>query len=333
MATEVLTADREGIRCPAGGFAIDPLRPTPVSVVTHAHADHARPGAEVVHCSSEGAAVTRRRVGDACAIVPHAWGEPFRLGDATVSLHPAGHIRGSAQVRVEVAGEVWVVSGDFKRESDPTCTPFEVVPCDVFVTEATFALPIYRWAPTEEVVAQIWGWWQDNAAAGRCSMLFCYALGKAQRVLAGLRAHTDRQVYVHGAVAPLTEAYRDEGVAMLPTTHVGDRRGDFSTDLVVAPPSASRTTWMRRFGAVQTGFASGWMRVRGMRRGRGWDRGFVLSDHADWPGLVETAVATGARRVLAHHGRTDLLVRHLRERGVDAAPLEEGRGRRAVEEE
>lgn len=333
MRRDVLSTADGGLSCPAGGFVIDPLAPSRVSVVTHAHSDHARPGAEVVHCSAEGAAVTRRRVGDAARIVPHAWGERFQLGNAKVSLHPAGHIRGSAQVRVEVGGEVWVVSGDYKRERDPTCTPFEVVPCDVFVTEATFALPIYRWLPTEQTVEQVWDWWQDNARAGRCSMLFCYALGKAQRLLAGLCAHTDREVYVHGAVSPLTEAYREEGVEMLPTVPVGDRRGGFAGELVVAPPSASRTTWMRRFGAIQTGFASGWMRVRGMRRGRGWDRGFVLSDHADWPGIVETVVATGARRVLAHHGRTDLLVRYLQERGIDAAPLRAGRGPRAVEEE
>ena len=333
MTSDVLTSAGGGLACAAGGFVIDPMRPTETSVVTHAHADHARPGAKVVHCSEEGARVTRRRVGDAATIVTHAWGEPFRLGDAVVSLHPAGHIRGSAQVRVEVDGQVWVVSGDYKRESDPTCTPFEVVPCDVFLTEATFALPIYRWLPTEQVVEQVWGWWQENAAAGRCSVLFCYALGKAQRLLAGLCAHTDRPVFAHGAVTPLTEAYREDGVEMLETLPVGEHKGSFSGELVVAPPSASRTPWMRRFGALQTGFASGWMRVRGRRRGRGWDRGFVLSDHADWPGIVETVTATGARRILAHHGRTDLLVDYLRDRGVDAAPLADGRGQRAMEEE
>ena len=333
MTTDVLTPAAGGLACPAGDFVVDPLAATTTSVVTHAHADHARAVADVVHCSAEGAAVTRRRLGDGVKIVAHEWGERFRLGDAAVSLHPAGHIRGSAQVRVEVDGVTWVVSGDYKREDDPTCTPFEVVPCDVFVTEATFALPIYRWPSTAQVVEEIWSWWQENAAAGKCSMLFCYALGKAQRVLAGLRAHTDRPVFVHGAVSPLTEAYRDEGIQMLPTELVGKDRRSFAGELVVAPPSASRSTWMRRFGAVQTGFASGWMRVRGRRRGRGWDRGFVLSDHADWPGIVETVAATGARRVLAYHGRADLLVAYLRDRGVDAAPLAGSTGSRSMEED
>lgn len=333
MPADLLSPTPSGLVCEVGAFVVDPMRATKVSVVTHAHADHARPGAEVVHCSAEGAAVTRRRVGDACRIVAHEWGEPFVLGDATVSLHPAGHIRGSSQVRVEAGGEVWVVSGDYKREADPTCTPFEVVPCDVFVSEATFALPIYRWRPTAQVVGEIHDWWRQNADEGRCSMLFCYALGKAQRVLAGLAAHTDRPIYVHGAVEPLTAAYRDEGVHMVETLPIGDRKDGFTGELVLAPPSASRTPWMRRFKNVQTGFASGWMRVRGRRRGRGWDRGFVLSDHADWRGIVETALATGARRVLAHHGRTDVLVRYLRDRGIDAAALASARDGRPREED
>ncbi|MFK7741329.1 MAG: ligase-associated DNA damage response exonuclease [Planctomycetota bacterium] len=336
MPLDLLTPARGGLHCAAGGFCIDPLGEVePVSVVTHAHSDHARAVADVVHCSREGERVLRRRVGDGPEIVAHEWGERFRLGKADVSLHPAGHIRGSAQVRVQADGETWVVSGDYKRESDPTCTPFEVVPCDVFVTEATFALPIYRWLPTEVVVQQIYEWWQDNAARGRCSMLFCYALGKAQRVLAGLRAHTERPVYVHGAVEPLTEAYREDGVEMLPTMPIEERKDGFVGELVMAPPSASRSPWMRRFKNVQTGFASGWMRVRGVRRGRGWDRGFVLSDHADWPGIVETVAATGARRLLVHHGRADALLRYFSQRDVQAASFhaESDRSSRAVDQE
>ena len=224
---------------------VDPTRSTDVAVVTHAHADHARPVSRVVHCAEEGADL-RQRVGADAELVTHRYGAPFRLGDVEVSLHPAGHIRGSAQVSVTRGDERWVVSGDYKRELDPTCAPFEVVPCDVFITEATFALPIYRWQPTSQVMEEIWTWWQRQAAAGRCAMLFCYALGKAQRILAGLTRHTDLPVYVHGAMRPLTEAYRAEGVHMLETRDatVKARDDGFRGQLVLAPPSASRTTWM-----------------------------------------------------------------------------------------
>ncbi len=319
----VLIARHGGLDCPAGGFSVDPARPAEIAVITHAHADHARPGSGVYHCSAEGEPYTRARVGEDATLVTHEWGTPFQLGAATVSLHPAGHIRGSVQVRVEVDGACWVVSGDYKREADPTCTVFEPVPCDVFVTEATFALPIYRWTPTDQVVDGIMDWWRGNRDAGRCSMLFCYSLGKAQRLLAELGARTSDPVHVHGALEALTAAYRRDGVQMAETINAtqSTRKDGFAGELVLAPPSASRSTWMRRFRKVETAFASGWMRVRGVRRGRGWDRGFVLSDHVDWPGIVETVQDTGARRVLATHGRTDMLVRYLIEQGVDARAL------------
>lgn len=219
---------------------------------------------------------------------------------------------------------VWVVSGDYKRDADPTCAEFEVVPCDTFITEATFALPAYRWQPAAAVAAEIHHWWQANAALGKTSVLFCYALGKAQRLLAELRAYTQETAFLHGALTPLTECYREAGIAMLPTEPVGRRLKDedFSQALVLAPPSAAGSAWMRRFPRHSAGFASGWMRIRGNRRRRGYDRGFVLSDHVDWPGLIRTIEETGARRVLATHGRTDVLVRYLRERGWEADSLE-----------
>ena len=319
---DLLQAKRGGLDCPAGGFTVDPVRPVEVAVITHAHADHARPGSDVYHCSTEGEAYTRARVGTEAKIVTHAWGEPFELGNTRVSLHPAGHIRGSAQVRVEGDGGVWVVSGDYKRERDPTCTPFEVVPCDVFVTEATFALPIYRWPSTEQVVEDVWRWWQNVRAEGKCAMLFCYALGKAQRLLAELSAYTPGPVYVHGALQGLTQSYARDGVhfpELLSATQT-DRKDGLAGELVLAPPSASRSTWMKRFKQPETAFASGWI------RGRGWDKGFVLSDHVDWPWIIETVQDCGAQRVLATHGRTDILVRYLRDRGVDAAALQTAYG-------
>ncbi|MEE4660120.1 MAG: ligase-associated DNA damage response exonuclease [Halieaceae bacterium] len=318
----------QGLYCPAGDFHIDPWRPVPRAVITHGHADHARPGNGLYFAEASGAPILRHRLGADIQLQPLAYGESLSLGRARISLHPAGHILGSAQVRVEVDGEVWVATGDFKRDSDPTCTAFEPVACDTLITEATFALPIYRWPSMDSVAADIFHWWQHNAAQGRASVLFCYALGKAQRVLAALRAHTDQRVLLHGAVVPLTEIYRDAGIAMLPTLPAldfeGDRKGKqrYAGELVIAPPGANGTAWMKRFGDCGTGFCSGWMLLRGNHRRRGYDRGFVMSDHADWPSLLSTIEECGATRVLATHGRSDTLVRYLRERGQSAAELQ-----------
>jgi putative mRNA 3-end processing factor len=253
------------------------------------------------------------------------YGEPFRLGAVTVSFHPSGHVLGAAQVRLEAGGEVWVVSGDYKRAPDPTCAPFEPVPCDVFITEATFALPLYRWHDARTVVSDVLAWWDANREAGVASVLFAYAMGKAPRVLAELAALTapDRTVLVHGAVEGLVELYREAGVRMLPTARVSEtaRGRSFAGELILAPPAAGGSTWMRRFGPHETALASGWMRVRGTRRRKGLDRGFTLSDHADWPALLRTIEETGARRVFATHGYADELSRYLRERGYEAAAL------------
>jgi putative mRNA 3-end processing factor len=318
----VLKADSGGLFCKAGGFFVDPWRPADVAVITHAHADHARRGSRRYLALESSVPVLRHRLGSDIVIDGLRPGESVTLGDARVSLHPAGHVLGSAQVRVETEAGVWVVTGDFKRDPDPTCAPFEPVPCDVLITEATFALPVYRWPPAADVAREIHAWWRANAAAGRPSVLFCYAFGKAQRVLAELAAFTDEPVHVHGAVQAITELYRDAGVAMLPTRLVESRRrSDYAEALVIAPPGAGGGPWMRRFGACATGFCSGWMAIRGQRRRRGHDRGFVLSDHADWKGLIATVEDSRARRILTTHGRDAALIRFLREQGRDAAAL------------
>jgi putative mRNA 3-end processing factor len=322
-----LTAN--GLYCPAGDFHIDPWQPVPRAVITHGHGDHARSGMGEYHAADAGLGVLRWRLGAQAPLQGHAYGEPFALGDARLSLHPAGHVLGSAQLRVEVGGEVWVASGDYKRDPDPTCAPFEPVGCDTFISEATFALPIYRWQPTPQVVQGVIDWWNDCRARGATAVLFCYALGKAQRIAAELArlipldAHEERTLLLHGAMLPGFAVYREAGVAMLPTAPVMEvaRKADFAGRLVLAPPSAGGSTWMRRFPKPSTAFASGWMRVRGNRRRRGDDRGFVISDHADWPGLLATIADSGARRVLATHGNTEALVRHLCEQGMDAATL------------
>lgn len=316
---ELVVSTTEGLYCPAGDFHIDPSRPVPRAVITHGHGDHARVGMGCYHVVDAGLPILQWRLGEQDYHV-HAHGEQFRLGSATVSFHPAGHVLGSTQVRIEVGGAVWVLSGDFKRAPDPTCLPFEVVPCDVFVTETTFGLPIYRWPAMSEVARDIVDWRKECETNGEAAILYCYALGKAQRVLAELMPHTDRPAWLHGAIDVGVQVYRSAGVPMLETRRVADepRGSDFSGELIIAPPSAAGSPWVRRFRGAQQGFASGWMRIRGNRRRRNLDRGFVVSDHADWPALLRTVRETGAQRVIATHGDTEAFVRVLRESGVEA---------------
>ena len=321
-STDLITATSRGLYCAAGDFYIDPWQPVQNAVITHAHGDHLRGGSAAYYTAARGAGVALHRLPAGASLRPLAYGEPLTFGATRISLHPAGHILGSSQVRIERGGEVWVVSGDYKRDPDPTCAAFEVVPCDVFISEATFALPAYRWTPAARIALDILEWWRANRERGLASVLFAYALGKAQRILAELAVLTDEPVFVHGAVAGLVQAYREEGVVMLPTlAATQSKAASYAGALILAPPSAAGSPWMRRFGEHRSGFCSGWMRVRGDRRRRGYDRGFVLSDHADWPSLLRTFHDTRARRILLTHGHSDTLCRYLREQGVDASAL------------
>jgi putative mRNA 3-end processing factor len=227
---------------------------------------------------------------------------------------------------------VWVASGDYKLAPDPTCAPFEPVRCDVFITESTFGLPIYRWCRDDELFADINGWWSRNVLAGRSSVLACYSFGKAQRILGGVDPSIG-PIIVHGAVEPLNRAYRAAGVALPPTRMVAEVKdpADLKRALVICPPSAVASPWMRRFGDAQTAFASGWMQLRGARRRGGYDRGFVLSDHADWPGLMRAIEGTGARRIIVTHGSVAVMVRYLAERGLQAEAFDTEYGGDAVE--
>lgn len=312
-----------GLYCEAGDFHIDPWRPVARAVVTHAHADHARAGSEAYLASAEGATLLRHRLGSGLPLEEVQWGERRRLGAVTVSLHPAGHIRGSAQVRVERDGEVWVVTGDYKRAADPTCTPFEPQRCHVLVTEATFALPVYRWAPTAHVAAEIAAWVAACRDADRTAVLYTYALGKAQRLLAEVGPLVDVPILVHGSIAPINALFREAGVKLPAATPVRESAGrdKVTRALVLAPPSAGVPGWLRRFRDPEIAFASGWMRLRGTRRRRALDRGFAISDHVDWPALLQTIEESGAERVLATHGDSAALVRWLGERGVEASAL------------
>lgn len=318
----LITVRPEGLYCPAGNFHIDPWKPVDTALITHAHADHAYGGHQHYYATAVSEGILRRRLGKDINLSGVTYGDSIKLGDTWVSFHSAGHVLGSAQVRVEHKGEVWAISGDYKRDADPSCEPFEVVECDTFITESTFGLPVYRWDSGEVTAEQIYQWWQGDPS--RPSLLFCYSFGKSQRVLAELAKLTDKTVYLHGAVHHLTAIYREVGVKMVPTIPVSemDKSYKFAGDLIISPPSGHRSSWMKRFKRPQTAFASGWMAVRGARRRRGYERGFVLSDHADWPGLIDTVRQTKAKTVYVTHGQNDVLSRYLRERmGLNASPL------------
>ncbi len=320
---DLISLTERGLYCERGDFFIDPWKPVPRAVITHAHGDHARRGSERYLTTSQGLHVLRTRMQPDAAIDTVDYGEEVTRGGVTLSLHPAGHILGSAQVRVEYQGEVWVVSGDYKVAADTTCEPFLPVPCNTFITECTFGLPIYRWPSYAHVTDEINRWWRTNRDEGRASVIFAYALGKAQRVIAGVDSSIG-PIFCHGAVQRVNHDYRNTGIDLPETAYSGTayEKKDWKGTLIIAPPSANGTPWMHKFGDSSAAFASGWMQVRGTRRRRAVDRGFVISDHADWPGLLWAIHASGAERVLATHGRTGPMVRWLRDLGLDAASLQ-----------
>ena len=314
---DMVVVRKEGLYCVPGRFYIDPWRPVERAVITHAHSDHARMGHGHYLSAATGVGVLRSRLGE-IHIDGLAYGQSVEHNGVKLSLHPAGHVLGSAQVRMEHRGEVWVASGDYKVEPDRTCVPFEPVRCDTFITESTFGLPVYRWQPEQEIFNDINNWWRRNAAEGRCSVVFAYAFGKAQRILSGLDPSIG-PIICHGAAEPLNRVYREAGVDLPPTVMVAAvEKADIKRSIVIAPPSAAGSPWMKRFGDYSDAFASGWMQLRGARRRRGVDRGFILSDHADWPGLMSAIRATEAARVIVTHGSIPVMVRWLRQVGLDA---------------
>jgi len=320
--TDLVVVRKEGLYCVPGQFHIDPWRPVERAVITHAHADHARTGHGHYLAAAPGEGILRSRLGT-ITLDTLDYGQTVVHNGVTISLHPAGHVLGSAQVRLEYRGEVWVASGDYKVEDDGTCAPFEPVRCETFITESTFGMPIYRWKPQAEIYADINGWWRSNADQGRTSVLYCYSFGKAQRILHGIDASIG-PIICHGAAEPLNNVYREAGVALPPTllaTDVTDKNL-FKKALVIAPPAAGGSPWIKRFGDYSDAFASGWMQVRGARRRRSVDRGFVLSDHADWPGLMQAIGESGASRVIVTHGQIPTMVRWLQQNGLDAGAFD-----------
>ncbi|MFQ6550192.1 ligase-associated DNA damage response exonuclease [Aestuariibius sp. 2305UL40-4] len=318
----VLTFTDKGIYCPGGDFYVDPWRPVERALITHGHADHARDGMQSYLATEAAAPVMRHRLGE-ILLDTVRYGEVQRIGEVDVSFHPAGHVPGSAQIRVERDGEVWVVSGDYKTVADGLSEPFEPVRCHAFITECTFGLPVFKWTDQKVLREQVNGWWAANAAEGRFSLLGAYALGKAQRLLSLVDASIG-PILTHGAVENTNEVLRAQGIALPETVRVTpdlDVKA-YPGALVLSTPSGLATPWARRFGQASTAFASGWMALRGVRRRRAADRGFVISDHADWTGLNEAIGATGAERIFVTHGYTSIFRRWLEDQGYDAQIVE-----------
>jgi putative mRNA 3-end processing factor len=317
----LVSLTEKGLFCEAGGFYLDPHRGVETAIVTHAHSDHARRGSSSYITAQSGVGVLKERLGQKIAVRSVPYQESFTLGRVRVSLHSAGHILGSAQVRIEHDGEVWVVSGDYKRERDPSCEPFEPVRCDTFITEATFGTPKFVWEKDRDHGKEMAQWWDSTAAEGKNAVIFGYSLGKAQRILAELAPYTTKPILIDDSVAGITECYRAEGKILAPTLELSkvlkQTRQDLKGELIIAPPSILKEKLAPLLGQYTTAFASGWMQSNSQTPGRRYDHGFVMSDHSDWNDLNQTIFETGAKRVFVQH-RNGTLIRHLRKKGIDA---------------
>lgn len=320
----MITFDSCGIYCAQAGIYIDPWKPVDKAIITHAHSDHARAGMGAYLAHTDAVPVIKYRLGAESQTQALPYGETIAINGVNISLHPAGHIWGSAQVRLEYKGEIWVVSGDYKLQDDGISPTFEPVKCHSFITESTFGLPIYNFPEPEEVHNDINKWWQQNSAEGKNSVLFAYALGKAQRVLQHLDTSIGK-IYTHGAVDNVNKLYEATN-RVLPQTQRIDasvNRKDIKGAMIIAPPSAQDTPWLRSLQPYKTGICSGWMQLRGTRRRRNADRGFVLSDHADWQQLNEAVQATGAQNVYVTHGYKSIFARWLQTNyGINATEVE-----------
>lgn len=312
----------KGLYCRAGNFYIDPWKPVERAVITHAHSDHARPGNQYYLCHRYTTPLLQLRLGDN-HYQSLEWGEAIYMDGVKVSLHPAGHIIGSSQVRVEQNGEVWVVSGDYKTENDGISGAFEAVPCHTFISESTFGLPIYNWKPQQQIYTDIQNWVRSNQVTGRTSVLIAYSLGKAQRVLKAIEPATDR-IFLHGAIWNTHQVLTAEGWELPAVQRVTPDipKEQYKGSVVIAPPSADGTPWMNRFAPFSVGICSGWMQVRGHQRRRNADAGFALSDHADWKGLLQAVKATGAEKVFVTHGFQAAFSRYLNEQGIEAGEVQ-----------
>lgn len=334
MAKPLLQFNDCGIYCEAGNFYIDPWKPVDDAVITHAHSDHARWGNKrylAHHLSRE---VLKYRLGD-IRLQTVEYAERVQKNDVIISFHPAGHIIGSAQIRVEYKGEVWVASGDYKLEDDGISTPFEPVKCHTFISECTFGMPVYKWKDPAVVHKDINDWWKLNAEEGKVTVIAGYSLGKAQRIIQHLDLSVGK-IFLHGAIANTHDALERNGVKLPPATRITSevKKEDLKKAIIICPPSALGSPWLRKFQPYAFGYCSGWMALRGAKRRMAADRGFVLSDHADWEGLIKAIDATGCECVRLTHGYTASFTRYLSERGYRAFEAHTNYGDdEAIEEE
>ncbi|NND95934.1 MAG: ligase-associated DNA damage response exonuclease [Pirellulaceae bacterium] len=321
--TPLLETTENGLHCPVGNFFVDPHRPVDRAVVSHAHTDHARWGCRHYLAAAPSEHLLRMRMNDDAEFQFLPYGQSIKINGVDVSFHPAGHMLGSAQIRLEHRGQIAVVTGDYKLGADPTCETWQPVACHLLVTESTFGLPVYRWPSQQSITDDINQWWRESRDDGKCCVLYGYAVGKSQRMLSELDPSIG-PIYCHGAVEKGNGAYRRTGVALPATTYVGDVEGkhDWSGAMVVAVPSAHHSPWMRKFGRVSTAMASGWMAVRGARRRRSVDRGFVLSDHVDWPSLLQAVQQCDPETVWVTHGYCAAVARYLNDNGRDAKVID-----------
>lgn len=316
---QLLEFTEKGIYCAQADIYIDPWRPVDKALITHGHADHARGGSKWYLTHTMTKHIMHERISSDLNIQSIGFGERLSINNVHFSFHPAGHIIGSAQIRVEYKGEVWVASGDYKTEYDGISETFELVPCHTFITECTFGLPIYDWKPQQETFSEINSWWKENLSNGKTSLIYGYSLGKAQRIIQNLDLSLGK-IYTHGAIENINEVFRRAGLAIVPTERI-TRETDIkevANGIVVAPPSAYNSVWTKKFKNTSHASASGWMNLRGARRRRGVDRGFILSDHADWKGLNDVIDATGAENVIATHGYTSTFAQWLKSKGINA---------------
>ncbi len=322
----------KGLYCEEGGFYIDPWQPVSRAIITHAHADHSRHGMKHYCAHQFSVPVMKHRLGADISIEGKRYNETFTMNGVKVSFHPAGHIPGSAQVRVERNGEVWVVSGDYKTVVDNLSTPFECVKCQNFITESTFGLPVFNWEDEEEVFKRINYWWSGLKDEGKVAVIFAYALGKAQRILSGLETDIGK-IFVHKAIANTNEALQD--IVTIPLVHPVNpelTKKDYQGSLILATPGSIGASWLKKVGPHETASASGWMAIRGTRRRLNTDKGFILSDHADWKGLNQTVSDTGAENVYVTHGYSTIYSKFLREQGLNAQVLETSFGDENLQE-
>ena len=320
--SELLTLTQDGLFSPQADAHIDPVRPVEKAIITHGHADHARAGHGAVLATRQTLDIMAIRYGENfCGQAqPIDYGEVLKVGSVDVSLHPAGHVLGSAQVLLRAGGQRTVVSGDYKRQDDPTCEPFELVPCDTFVTEATFALPVFRHPPAKQEIAKLLD--SVKLFPEQTHLVGAYALGKAQRVLGELRAAGyEKTIYLHGALEKLTAYYSSQGTDLGPLEAVGDRGKELAGEIVLCPPGQLNDRWARRFGDPVCAMASGWMRVRARARQRGAELPLIISDHADWDDLCRTILETGAHQIWVTHGAEEALVHWCEQKGLSARPL------------